>query len=167
MKEVKEMETKHYSHATVFDSQYGSRQVLDLLAEKWTTLVLYALAFGVRRHGELKREIKGISQKMLTRTLRNLERDGLVKRTVYHVVPPRVEYALTPLGQTLSELLKEICTWAETHFAEIEDARVVPHVGSLSCPYYSFSYDCASSFNYFCKTSLDMLQRDMERQRRH
>src|SRR2546430_17432582 len=124
MKEVKEMETKHYSHASVFDSQYGSRQVLDLLAEKWTTLVLYALVFGVRRHGEIKREIKGISQKMLTLTLRNLERDGLVKRTVYHVVPPRVEYALTPLGETFSELLKDIYTWAETHFAEIEDARV-------------------------------------------
>src|SRR2546423_19961 len=124
MKEVKEMETKHYTHATVFDSQYGSRQVLDLLAEKWTTLVLYALALGVRRHGALKREIKCISQKMLTRPLRNLERDGLVKRPVSHVVPPRVEYDLTPLGQTLSELLKEICTWAETHFAEIEAARI-------------------------------------------
>ena len=124
MKEVNEVETKEYSHPTVFDSKYGSRQVLDLLSEKWTALVLYALAFGMKRHGELKREIKGISQKMLTRTLRNLERDGLVKRTVYHVVPPRVEYALTPLGETFSELLKDICTWAETHFAEIEDARV-------------------------------------------
>jgi DNA-binding HxlR family transcriptional regulator len=61
---------------------------------------------------------------MLTRTLRNLERDGLVKRTVYHIVPPRVEYALTPLGETFSELLQDICTWAETHFAEIEGARV-------------------------------------------
>jgi DNA-binding HxlR family transcriptional regulator len=99
---VNEVVTKEYSHPTVFDSQYGSRQVLDLLAEKWTTHILYALAFGVKRHGELKREIKGISQKMLTRTLRNLERDGLVKRTVYHVVPPRVEDALTPLGETLT-----------------------------------------------------------------
>ncbi len=118
------METKEYSHPTVFDWQYGSRQVLDVLAEKWTALVLCALAFGVKRHGELKREIKGISQKMLTLTLRNLECDGLVKRTVYHVVPPRVEYALTPLGQTFSELLMAICTWAETHFAAIEGARV-------------------------------------------
>ena len=124
MKEVTEVETKEDAHPTVFNSQYGSRQVLDLLSEKWTSHVLYALAFGVKRHGELKREITGISQKMLTRTLRNLERDGLVIRTVYHVVPPRVEYALTPLGETFSELLKEICTWAETHFAEIEDARV-------------------------------------------
>src|SRR5260221_13494454 len=115
MKEVNEVETTQYSHPTVFDSQYGSRQVLDLLAEKWTTHVLYALAFGVKRHGEIKREIKGVSQKMLARTLRNLERDGLVKRTVYHVVPPLVEYDLTPLGQTLSELLKDIGTRAETH----------------------------------------------------
>ena len=117
------METKEDAPPTLFDAQYGSRQMLDLLAEKWTTLVLYALAFGVKRHGELKREIQGISQKMLTRTLRNLERDGLVKRTVYHVVPPRVEYALTPLGETFSQLLKDICMWAETHYAEIEDAR--------------------------------------------
>jgi DNA-binding HxlR family transcriptional regulator len=117
------MQTKQDAPPTVFDLQYGSRQVLDLLAEKWTAHVLYALAFGVKRHGELKREISGISQNMLTRTLRNVERDGLVKRTVYHVVPPRVEYALTPLGQTLTELLKEVCTWAQTHFAEIEAAR--------------------------------------------
>jgi DNA-binding HxlR family transcriptional regulator len=121
---MKEVETKEDSRPTVFDSRYGSRQVLDLLAEKWTAHILYALAFSVKRHGEVKREIKGISKKMLTRTLRNLERDGLVKRTVYHVVPPRVEYALTPLDETLSELLKDICTWAETQFAEIEDARV-------------------------------------------
>src|SRR5260221_11040327 len=110
MKEVNEVETTQYSHPTVFDSQYGSRQVLDLLAEKWTTHVLYALAFGVKRHGEIKREIKGISQKMLTRTLRNLERDGLVKRTVYHLVPPRVEHARTPLAEPFTELLTDICT---------------------------------------------------------
>ena len=124
MEKVTEVETKEYSPPTVFDSKYGSRQVLDLLSEKWTALVLYALAFGVKRHGELKREIRGISQKMLTRTLRQLERDGLVKRTIYHVVPPRVEYVLTSLGETLSKLLEEICTWADTHFVEIEDARI-------------------------------------------
>ena len=69
-------------------------------------------------------ETKEYSLKMLTRTLRQLERDGLVKRTIYHVVPPRVEYVLTSLGETLSKLLEEICTWADTHFAEIEDARI-------------------------------------------
>src|SRR5258708_20221625 len=103
MKEVNEVETKQYSHPTVFDAKYGSRQVLDLLAEKWTALVLYALAFGVKRHSELKREIKEISQKMLTRTQRNLERDGLVKRTVYHVIPPRADYALTLLDQHFTQ----------------------------------------------------------------
>ena len=88
------METKELSQPTVFDLMYGSRQVLDLVSEKWTAFVLYALAFGVKRHGELKREIKGISQKMLTRALRKLERDGLVERTVYHIVPPRKECLL-------------------------------------------------------------------------
>jgi DNA-binding HxlR family transcriptional regulator len=76
------MQTKQDAPPTVLEAQYGSRQVLDLLSEKWRAHVLYALAFGVKRHGELKREISGISQNMLTRTLRNGERDGLVKRTV-------------------------------------------------------------------------------------
>ncbi|HEX6557239.1 MAG TPA: helix-turn-helix domain-containing protein [Ktedonobacteraceae bacterium] len=117
------METKELSQPTVFDLMYGSRQVLDLVSEKWTAFVLYALAFGMKRHGELKREIKGISQKMLTRTLRKLERDGLVERTVSHIVPPRVEYALTPLGESFAELLKGICIWADTHYTEIENAQ--------------------------------------------
>ena len=120
MKEVHEVETKEYSHPTVFNAQYGSRQVLDLLAEKWTTLVLYALAFGGKRHSELKREITGISQKMLTRTLRNLERDGLVKRTVYYVVPPRVEYALTSFGRSLYAALEPLCEWGTLHMKRIE-----------------------------------------------
>ncbi|HAG81467.1 MAG TPA: hypothetical protein DCL61_09895 [Cyanobacteria bacterium UBA12227] len=68
--------------------------------------------------------IGGISQKMLTQTLRKLERDGIVERHVYPVVPPKVEYSLTPLGKTLTQLLKAICQWAETHLDEIENARV-------------------------------------------
>ena len=123
LRKVNEVETKEFSQPTVFDLMYGSRQVLDLVSEKWTAFVLYALAFGMKRHGKLKHEIKGISQKMLTRTLRNLERDGLVERTVYHIVPPRVEYALTPLGESFTELLKGICIWADTHYAEIENAQ--------------------------------------------
>ena len=101
----------------------GSREVLTLLAEKWTAFVLYALAGGTKRHGQLRREIAGISQKMLTQTLRRLERDGLVARTMYPQVPPRVEYALTPLGQTLGALVCAICDWAAAHYAEIEAAR--------------------------------------------
>lgn len=108
---------------TVFDRHYGSRQVLELLAEKWAALVFYTLAQRTHRHGELRWEVAGISQKVLTQTLRRLERGGLVPRTVYDVVPPRVEYALTPLGQALGELLAAVCAWAEGHYPEIEEAR--------------------------------------------
>lgn len=117
------MEELEDAQLTLFDIRYGSRQVLELMAEKWTILVLSALVYGVKRHGELKREIQGISQKMLTQTLRNLERDGLVERKAYPTTPPRVEYTLTPLGETFGELLKGICTWAEKYYAEIERAR--------------------------------------------
>ena len=100
-----------------------SRQVLALIADRWSMLVLYALSRRVRRHGELKRMIGGISQKMLTQTLRALERDGLVERTVYDVVPPRVDYALTPLGRSLLAPLRAICRWAERHLPRVRAAR--------------------------------------------
>ena len=74
-------------------------------------------------HNQLYREIEGISQKMLTKTLRRLERDGVVGREVYPVVPPRVEYSLTPLGETLIRILAELCAWAEEHIEEVEAAR--------------------------------------------
>jgi DNA-binding HxlR family transcriptional regulator len=86
-------------------------------------IVVKALADGIHRNGALHREIGGISQKMLTQTLRSLERDGLVLRTVYPVVPPKVEYALTPLGETLIEPLTTISAWAERHMDEIVQAR--------------------------------------------
>src|SRR5204863_2882108 len=86
-------------------------------------LVIYALSRDVRRHGELKRMIGGISQKMLTQTLRSLERDGIVGRQVYAVVPPRVEYTLTPLGKTLLDPLRSICRWAESHLPQVRMAR--------------------------------------------
>jgi DNA-binding HxlR family transcriptional regulator len=101
----------------------GAREVLDLIADKWTALVVYVLAGGTKRHGELRREIEGISQKMLTQTLRHLERDGLVERKVYPVVPPMVEYSLTPLGKTLIGPLCAVCHWAEEHLAEVDAAR--------------------------------------------
>jgi len=107
----------------VFNANCDSRQVLDLIADRWSMLVIYALRNQVRRHAELKRRIGGISQKMLTQTLRSLERDGLVRRAVYDVVPPRVEYALTPLGQTLLEPLRAICRWAEKHLPQVKSAR--------------------------------------------
>ena len=117
------MEERENPQPPIFDIRNGSREILSLIAEKWTMLVLYALTFGVKRHGELKREIPGISQKMLTQTLRNLERDGLVKRIAYEERPPRVEYALTPLGEMLGELLKNICVWSEQHYDKILAAR--------------------------------------------
>jgi DNA-binding HxlR family transcriptional regulator len=100
-----------------------TRKVLDLIADKWTVLVIYLLSSGTKRYGELQRAIQGISQKMLTQTLRKLEEDGLVKRTVFPEVPPRTEYELTPLGQTLREPLGSLCAWAQDHMAEVEKAR--------------------------------------------
>jgi DNA-binding HxlR family transcriptional regulator len=107
----------------VLDQGCESRQALDRIADKWTCLIVYALLDGPLRHGELRRKIDGISQKMLTQTLRSMEADGLVQRTVIDVVPPHVLYALTPLGQTLSDPLVAICQWAMDHLAEMQRAR--------------------------------------------
>jgi DNA-binding HxlR family transcriptional regulator len=96
-----------------------SRQVLDRIADKWTALVIFALSDETLRYGELKRRVQGISQKMLTQTLRSLEQDGLVDRRVYPVVPPMVEYTLTPLGRTLFEPLSAICRWAERYLPQL------------------------------------------------
>ncbi|WP_306599115.1 helix-turn-helix domain-containing protein [Geothrix sp. 21YS21S-2] len=100
-----------------------TRLVLDLIADKWTTLVIYLLSQGTRRYGELQREVGGISQKMLTQTLRKLEEDGLVRRVVYPEVPPRTEYSLTELGATLKEPLGALCQWAMVHLPDVEKAR--------------------------------------------
>ncbi|MEP7000528.1 MAG: helix-turn-helix domain-containing protein [bacterium] len=107
----------------VFNPDCDSRQVLTLIADRWSMLVIYAVSRGARRHGELKRMIGGISQKMLTQTLRSLERDGIIRRRVYAVVPPRVEYTLTPLGRTLLSPLRSICRWAENHLPQVRTAR--------------------------------------------
>jgi len=107
----------------VCSERCGSRRVLDLVADKWAVIVIYVLARGTRRFGELQRAVGGVSQKMLTQTLRGLERDGLVERKVYPQVPPRVEYSLSPLGETLVEPLSALCRWAEDHFWEVERAR--------------------------------------------
>lgn len=110
-------------HPNVLNGACPTRQVLDLIADKWTTLVIYLLAGGKHRYGELHKRIEGISQKMLTQTLRQLEDDGLVNRRVYPEVPPRTEYELTPLGETLREPLSALCQWAEEHLPEVEKAR--------------------------------------------
>ena len=100
-----------------------TRQVLATIAEKWAALVVAALADGPRRHGELMKRIRGASQKMLTQTLRKLERDGLLTRTVTPSVPVRVDYELTPLGQTPVPVLVAVKTWSETHIEEVMAAR--------------------------------------------
>ena len=100
-----------------------TRQVVSRIGDKWTLLVLTALGAGTLRFSQLRVQVEGITQKMLTQTLRGLERDGLVERRVYPVVPPRVEYALTPLGQGLAGTLSPLRTWAYAHMDEIDAAR--------------------------------------------
>ncbi len=107
----------------LLDSHPYLRQALDLIADKWVVAALYVLSHGTKRYGELQREIGDISQRMLTRTLRDLERNGLVDRKVYPVVPPMVEYSLTPLGLTLNRVLKSLCDWSTENFQQVEVAR--------------------------------------------
>jgi DNA-binding HxlR family transcriptional regulator len=98
-------------------------QVLARVGEKWSVLIIIMLTERPRRFSELKRAIGGISQRMLTLSLRGLERDGLVKRTVFPVVPPRVEYELTALGRSLHAPVSALGEWARSHLAEIDAAR--------------------------------------------
>lgn len=99
------------------------RDLLDRLGDKWSLLVVELLGAGARRFSELHREIDEISQRMLTLTLRHLERDGLVQRTVYPVVPPRVDYELTPLGRSLLAIVEPLVGWTREHRGEIAAAR--------------------------------------------
>ncbi len=100
------------------------RDLLDRLGDKWSLLVVELLGRGTRRFSELRREIDGVSQRMLTLTLRNLERDGLVTRTVHPVVPPRVDYELTDLGRSLLDAVEPLVAWTRGHRDEIAEARV-------------------------------------------
>ena len=99
------------------------RQVLDKIGDKWSVLLIITLAKRSHRFGQLRRAIPDISQRMLTQTLRDLQRDGLVSRHVHPTVPPSVEYRLTPLGQSLMEPLSHLIRWSETHFDAIRSAR--------------------------------------------
>ncbi|MFE3038331.1 winged helix-turn-helix transcriptional regulator [Streptomyces canus] len=100
-----------------------TNQLLDRLSDKWVSLVVSALATGPLRYSDLSRKIAGVSPKMLTQTLRTLERDGILTRTVTPSVPVRVDYALTPLGSSLACLLTAVKSWAETHIEEVHEAR--------------------------------------------
>ena len=117
------MSREGYVKPNVLDQNCESRQALELISDKWTALIVYALVDGPMRHGELRRTVDGISQKMLTQTLRRMEADGLVEREVLDRIPPHVEYSLTPLGRTLERPLVAICEWAMAHLEELREAR--------------------------------------------
>ena len=101
----------------------GIRTVLSRVGDKWSMLVVEMLADSPLRFNELRRRIEDISQRMLTRTLRELERDGLVTRTVTPTTPPSVEYALTPLGHTLREPVNTLIHWTQSHYPAIQKAQ--------------------------------------------
>jgi DNA-binding HxlR family transcriptional regulator len=113
------------STARAYSGACPARALLDRIANKWTTLIIGILgdAGGPVRFSEVRRSVNGISQKMLTQTLRELERDGLVVREVYPVIPPRVEYSLTELGRTLDAPLRAVSLWAEQHMPDVEAAQ--------------------------------------------
>lgn len=109
--------------ACVYAEACPSRAILELIADKWTLLIVPALRRGRMRNGDLMRLIGGVSQKMLTQTLRELEHNGLINRIDHHEVPPRVEYELTELGRSLSDLMRKLDGWAEANFSEVLKAR--------------------------------------------
>jgi DNA-binding HxlR family transcriptional regulator len=107
-----------------FDAECAAtREILNRVGDKWSVLIVVVLGEGPMRFNALKRTIDGISQRMLTATLRGLERDGLIQRTVYPTNPPQVDYELTRLGRTLLDPVTELATWAQGHRAEIQHAR--------------------------------------------
>ena len=111
------------TNVTTHDAGPAVREVLNRVGDKWSIFVVALLGGGPRRFSDLRRRIEGISQRMLTLTLRGLERDGIVTRTIYPTIPPRVDYALTPLGKTLLEPVQALATWADAHRNEIHEAR--------------------------------------------
>lgn len=114
-----------HGHTHVTGTCMAVHEVLSQIGDKWTVLIVRSLGDGPRRFSELKRDVDGISQRMLTLNLKTLERDGFITRTVYPTVPPRVDYELTALGHSLSEPLGVIAQWAITNRQRIVDARIV------------------------------------------
>jgi DNA-binding HxlR family transcriptional regulator len=107
----------------VYDPNCPTRTVLDRIGDKWTTLVVLVLLGGPHRFSQLRDRIGGVAPKVLTETLRRLERDGILTRTAYPEIPPRVEYELTPLGRSLEEPIRAIAAWAEHNVPRITRAR--------------------------------------------
>ncbi|MCZ7466718.1 MULTISPECIES: winged helix-turn-helix transcriptional regulator [Rhizobium/Agrobacterium group] len=113
----------------VYEDGCPTRQVLERLAEKWALLILDRLEGGPIRFNHLRRDIKGISQKVLSQTLKRLERDGLISRTIFATVPVTVEYALTPLGRTLTETVSAFTHWAERNMEAVLTAQAAYDAG--------------------------------------
>ncbi|WP_103335047.1 winged helix-turn-helix transcriptional regulator [Amycolatopsis sp. CA-126428] len=106
-----------------YDRNCPTRQLLDRIGDQWTVLIVGALSAGPLRFTEIGRRVDGISQKVLTQTLRSLVRDGILTRTTYPTIPPKVEYELTALGRNLSEPLDVLDRWARRHMSSVQEAR--------------------------------------------
>ena len=106
-----------------FNAQCPTRRVLERIGDKWAVLILILLEKETLRFNELRRRIDSISQKMLSQTLKSLERDGLISRRAFPTVPVTVEYALTPLGRQLAGTVQALTLWAEAHIGEVEEAQ--------------------------------------------
>lgn len=115
------MERTNY---TVLRKSCLSRDVLGIIGSKWTVIVIHLLQVGPMRYSALQRGAEGITQKVLTATLRKLERDGIIERKVYPIIPPRVEYSLTPRGQSLVQTLEALVSWAELHADGVKKSRI-------------------------------------------
>lgn len=111
------------SDCTVYNKDCPIRMVLDRIADKWTILIVGSLMQDTKRFGVLRKDIEGISQKMLTQTLRGMERDGLVKRKIYPTIPPKVEYSLTNSGKSLIKILLDIQDWTKDNSNNILASR--------------------------------------------
>ena len=109
--------------ANVFSKNCPTRMVLDRIADKWTLLLLRKISEKPMRFNQLRRDVEGVSQKVLSQTLKKLERDGLVSRQAFATVPVTVEYSITELGQTLTAVAVSISTWAETHIDQVLKAQ--------------------------------------------
>ena len=109
-----------------------AREVLQRVGDKWSMYVIDLLGQGTMRFSELHRSVAGITARMLTVTLRGLERDGIVTRTIHPVIPPRVDYALTPMGLTLLDAIGQLVSWADSHLVEISAAQAAYDLSHLA-----------------------------------
>jgi|SRR5712691_8490989 len=117
------MVTNKYPEEAIIHRDCRTRRGLELIADQWTMLVIVALEQDTKRFSQLHAQIEGISKKMLTQVLRAMERNGLVKRVIYPVIPPMVEYSLTPLGRTLSSPIAALRDWSDQYIENVEQAR--------------------------------------------